>query len=69
MEKPHVKYPLFLCDFNETLSRQIFEKYSNTKLNENPSIGNRVLPGGRMDRHEANRRFSQFCETTQNTDL
>jgi hypothetical protein len=28
----HVKYPLLLSDFNETFSRQIFEKYSNIKL-------------------------------------
>ena len=31
-------------------SRQIFEKYSNIKFNENPSSGNRVDACGRTDR-------------------
>jgi hypothetical protein len=49
--------------------RKIFEKYSNTKFNNNPSSGSRVVPGEktdeRMDRHdEANSPFSQFCERT-----
>jgi hypothetical protein len=48
-------------------SRQIFEKYSDIKIHENPSSGNRVVPyrhiDGRADRHvEADSRFSQFCE-------
>jgi hypothetical protein len=30
-------------------SRQIFEKYSNTKFNEIPSTGSRVVPCGRTD--------------------
>jgi hypothetical protein len=30
-------------------SQQIFEKYSNTKFNENPSSGIRVIPCGRTD--------------------
>jgi hypothetical protein len=29
--------------------RQIFEKYSNIKFNENPSSGSRVVPCGRTD--------------------
>jgi len=37
------------------LSRQIFEKYSNIKFHENPSIGIRDFlwrwTGGRKDRH------------------
>jgi hypothetical protein len=38
----HIKYLLFLSDFNEiTFSRQIFEKYSSFKFNENPSSGSR----------------------------
>ena len=28
---------------------QSFEKYSNIKFNENPSIGSRVVPCGRME--------------------
>ena len=52
-------------------SRQVFEKYSNTKRHENPSSGGQTVSCGRTDgriyrqtnRHgEANRRFSQFCE-------
>jgi hypothetical protein len=41
-------------------SRQIFEKYANTKFYENPSGASR--DEGR-DRHdEANSRFSRVCE-------
>jgi hypothetical protein len=44
-------------------SRQIFEKVSNVKFNQNPSNGSRDVPCGRTDGHyEANSRFSQFCE-------
>jgi hypothetical protein len=32
-----VKYLLFLSDFNDT--RHIFEKHSNNKFYENPSVG------------------------------
>ena len=49
------------------LCPQIFEKYSNIKFHENPSIGSRVGPRGwtdkQTDRHDkAKSRFSQFCE-------
>jgi len=45
-------------------SGQIFEKYSNSKLLENPSFGSRVVPCGQTDRHdEVNSRFSQFFES------
>jgi len=30
--------------------RQIFEKHSNIRFQENPSSGSRVLPCGQMDR-------------------
>ena len=33
-------------------SPQIFEKSSNIKFNLNPSIGSRVVPCGRTDRHD-----------------
>jgi len=62
----HVKYPLFLSDIyimELEFSRQIFEKYSNTKFHENSSSGSRVVSCGRADRRdEANSRFSKFCE-------
>jgi len=44
---------------NLEFSRQIFEKYSNTKFRENPFSGSRVVPcereDGLTDRHEPNR--------------
>ena len=64
----HVKYPLFLTDFNESnFSPRIFEKYSNVIFHKNPSSGGRVVPGRWMDGQigrydEANNRFSEFCE-------
>ena len=60
----HVKYPLFLLDFNNTLIFLTdFEKYSNTKFQENPSSGSRDVPCGQTDRHdEAKSRYPQFCE-------
>jgi hypothetical protein len=40
----HVKYPLFLSDFNENcISKQILEKYSNIKFYENLSSEDRVV--------------------------
>jgi hypothetical protein len=63
------KVPFISCPILIKLkvSRQIFEKYSNIKFNENPSSGSRVFPGGRMDRHEGdNCRFLQFCESAKN---
>jgi hypothetical protein len=45
------------------LSRQIFEKCSNTKFHENTSGGSGAVPCARADRHEVNsRRLSQFWE-------
>jgi len=44
-------------------SREIVEKYLNTKFHENPSSGSCVVPYGRMGKEdEADSRFSQFCE-------
>jgi hypothetical protein len=48
-------------------SKQMFEKYSNTKFDENLSSGTQLVASRRIvrqtDRHdEANRRFSQLCE-------
>jgi hypothetical protein len=49
---------------NPEFSQQIFEKYPNIKCHENPSIGSRVVPCGRADRHdEANSHFSPFSES------
>ena len=58
----HVKRSLFLSGLNE-FSRQIFGKYSNIRLYENPSSGSTVVPCGRTDGHDdANSHFSQFCK-------
>jgi hypothetical protein len=45
-------------------SRQVHgEKSLNTKFDENPSSGNRVIPCEQTDGHdEANSRFSQCCK-------
>jgi len=49
----HVKYQLFVSDFNETLfSRQVFENSSNVKFHENPSSGVPVAPCGRTNRED-----------------
>jgi hypothetical protein len=46
----HVKYPLFLSDFNETsIFSKDFEKYSNIKFHENPCSGSRAVPRDRTD--------------------
>jgi hypothetical protein len=43
-------------------SRQIFQRYSNTKFHENPSSRSRVVLCGQTDGHdEAHSRYSQFC--------
>jgi len=58
----HVKNPLFLYDFNDSL---IFltDVRKTLKFRENSSSGSRVVPCGRTDRHdEANCRFSQLYE-------
>jgi hypothetical protein len=44
---PHIKYPLFLCSFNENeFSRHSLEKYLNINVQENPLIRRRVVPCG-----------------------
>jgi len=63
----HVKYPLFLSDFNETgvFSRQ-FRKI-HIKFHKNSSRESRVVPCDRADTHDAaSSRFSQFCEHASN---
>ena len=44
-------------------SQQILEKYTNMKFHKHPTIRSRVVPCGRMDRHDkTNSRFSKFFE-------
>ena len=58
----HVRYPLFSILMKLEFSRQIFEESSRIKFNQNHSSGSRVVLCGQTDGHEANSRFSQFCE-------
>jgi hypothetical protein len=60
----HVKYPLFLSDFNETwIFWQITEKCLKIKFHENTSSVNRVVQCVQTHMYdEADSRFSQFCE-------
>ena len=58
----------YVCQISMThaFSWQIFEKYSDIKLHENPSIGNRVVSCGQTEREtdvqdESNSHFSLFC--------
>ena len=44
-------------------SRQIYEKYSNTKFHKNPYIGRRVVTCRQTDRHgKAGSKFTKFYE-------
>jgi hypothetical protein len=46
----HVKYQIFLSDFNDTwIFQQIFEKVSNIRFHLNPYSGSRVVPCGHTD--------------------
>ena len=69
----HVKYQLFLSDFDETqiFSTGFWKKYSNKKFHENPSSGSRVVPFGRTYRHDKsnNSRFSQYFANAPKSDL
>ena len=59
----HVKCPLLLSALKKkkpVFYRHIFEKYSNVKFHENPSIGAQLLHADRQD--EAYSRFSQMSE-------
>ena len=71
----HAKYPLFSSHFNKTrVSSTDFEKSSNIRFYENPSIGSRdvrygqtyVCTDGQTDRHdEANNRVSNFIRARE----
>jgi hypothetical protein len=60
----HVKYPLFMSDFNDTcIFWANFRKIPNITFHKNPPSGSIVVPRGRTDgQDEANSRLSQFCE-------
>jgi len=62
------KVTVILSKFNETwICRKILEKSSDTKFDENPSSGWRIVPHRLTDRladvcDEANSRLLQFCQ-------
>ena len=47
----HVKYPLFVLDFIKTwiCSKDFAKPTGTSNFVKNPSVGNRVVPGGRQD--------------------
>ena len=57
----HVKYPLFLSDFNETWIFSSFEKSSNINFQENTSSGSRVVPCGRTHMTKLKVAFRYFA--------
>jgi len=62
----HVKYPLFLSDFNEIwIFSTDFRKIPNYQISWNLSSGNLVIPC--RQRHEANSRSLQFYEHLKKT--
>jgi hypothetical protein len=67
----HVKYPLFLSDFNETLVffDRFSKKKSNVKFHENSSSESRVVPCGRTDMMKLIVAFRNFGNASKkNTD-
>ena len=66
----HVKYPLFLLDFNETSfldrvpgKKKIKYQVSSKSVQWEPNSS--MWAEGQTDGHEANSRFSQVCERVQ----
>jgi len=68
----HVKYPLFLSWFNETLLFSTFLRNTKIKFHENPSIWSRVVPcewtDGRTDMTEPIVAFNSFANAPKNHD-
>ena len=68
----HVKYTFYSCPISMKLefSRQIFDKSSNIKFNENPSSGNRDVPcrqtDGRTDMTKLIAAFLNFADARRN---
>ena len=71
VKSPSCELPVILVRFWSNLKfRDSFEKQSNVKFQENPSIESRVVPYGRTDRHDdANSRFCKFYECTSKVQI
>jgi hypothetical protein len=64
----HVKYALFLSDFNGTwtFSTDFSKKYSNIEFHENALSGSRVVPCGRTDLTKLIVAFRNFAKAPKN---
>jgi hypothetical protein len=63
----HVKCPLFLSDFNETLNfLDWFRKHSNIKVRENPFSGSRVVSWGWTDGSDGQRVMTMLIVAFRN---
>jgi hypothetical protein len=63
----HVKYPLFLSDFNGTWNfSSDFLKIPDIKFYEEPSSGSRVAPYGRTDMTTLIVALRSFANATKN---
>jgi len=60
----HVKYPLFLSEFNETwILSTVFRKILSYQILRKSVQKNRIVPCGWTEGHDkANSRFSHFLE-------
>ena len=59
----HVKYLLFLSDFNETLIFSPYFQKNSIIFHENLSSGSQIVPCGWTERRDKiNSCFLQFCE-------
>jgi hypothetical protein len=68
--RPSQKVPTILVRMKSEFSRQIFQKLTNIKFQENPSSGSRVFPCGRTDGHTDTANliiaFRNFANTLKN---
>ena len=65
---PHVKYPLLLSDFNESLhcvDRFLEKKITSTKFHENRSRGSRVVACGQTGMTKLMVVLHNFASTTK----
>jgi hypothetical protein len=67
MQRLHVKYTLFLLDFNESwIFSTDFRRKLKYQVYQNPSSGNRVLPCGQTDMTKLMVAFRSFPNAPKN---